>query len=221
MLFLLRILFGAGFAYAAFLAWDAGQGPGGSGDLEFAFYLAVAVVLAVANAVVWAPALGNFVSNPITGVMTHSTYVESTNYLLRLVTWLHDRKHRRLARYFSFLEGIHHPERPSAFLLGLANSEKGSWLEKVYARELFRFDNAENCLKAFQILKEHGIDPRPHSNPSVNAVLMSTEHPVKPEPREVPVPPPGPPPKLERNPRITLFETDAPNPPEPGTDPTT
>src|SRR2546425_1984417 len=39
--------------------------------------------------------------------------------------------------------------------------------------ELFRFDNAQNCLLAYEALRRHRIDPRPHHNPEVNMLLLS------------------------------------------------
>jgi hypothetical protein len=164
----------------------------------------------MANAVVWAPYFGDRVSGPLTGMMTRGTYVDRKNVLLSLIHWLERRHLRRLTRWSCFLEGVRHPERPAAFVIGLKHAAIGSWLEKVYALELFRFDNAQNCLLAYEALKRHGIDPRPHHNPVVNMLLLSLEREYQPAPQPVAVPPAPPAPALKRDPRIKLFEIDPP-----------
>jgi hypothetical protein len=82
------------------------------------------------------------------------------------------------------------------------NASDGSWLQKIYALEVFKFNNARNCIKACQLLEAHGINPRPHINPGVNLALVSLDHSVKETPEVVELPVAPPPPKIERNPRI-------------------
>jgi len=167
-------------------------------------------LLAIANAVVWAPYFGDALSEPLTGVMVRSTYVERKNYLLRLIHWLENRGHRRSTLFFCFLEGVHHPMRPTAFVIGLKNARPGSWLEKVYALELFKFDNAQHCMMAYQALRRRGIDPRPHHNPEVNMVLLTVDREVRPAPEPIPVPAAAPPPPPKRDRRIRLFAMASP-----------
>jgi len=210
ILIALRIVFGAALAYGFSEVWQNEQAAPQTGDLANAFYLAACVILAMANAVVWAPYFGDRVSGPLTGVITKGTYVDRKNLLLILIHWLERRRLRRLTRWFCFLEGVHHPERPAAFVIGLQHAAKGSWLEKVYALALFRFDNARNCLLAYEALRRHCIDPRPHHNPEVNMLLVSLEREVRPAPEPVVVPPALPAPALKRDPRIKLFDMDEP-----------
>ncbi len=205
MLIVLRILFGAAFLYLLATGWDAGPTSAQKGDLTNALNVAFLLVVGLANAVVWAPYLGAKISGPITGVLTDGTFVERRNYLLRLIYWLQYHGHRRLTVFFCFLEGIHNPDRPAAFCLGLKNARPGSWLEKVYAREVFKFDNAQNCVQAYAALKSRGIDPGRHHNPEINIVLLSLERSVKPEPSKIVVPQAPPPPPLRRNAQIRLF----------------
>ncbi|MBM3839539.1 MAG: hypothetical protein FJ398_16540 [Verrucomicrobia bacterium] len=206
MLVLLRIIFGAALFYGLVTTRRyAGEHPE-SGDVMGAFNLAVCVILAVINALLWAPYFGAKIAEPLTGVITQSTYVERKNYLLRLLRWVQDRGWRRLTLLLAFLEGVHHPEQPAAFVMGLKNARRGSWLEKVFAREVFRFDNAQNCVLAFETLRRHGIDPRPHRNPEVNMLLISVERSVQPDPVKVSVRPAPPPPEPKRDPRIRLFD---------------
>ena len=211
ILLALRIVFGAGLAYGFIKVWQNAQTAPETGDLANAFYLALCVILAVANAVVWAPFLGSALSEPLTGVITRSTYVDRTNYLLRFVHWLDNRGLRRPVLFFCLLEGIHHPDRPAAFIIGLKNARHGSRLERVYALEVFRFDNTRNCLVAYEALKRHGIDPRPHHDAEVNRVLLSLEREVKPPPEKIAVPPAPPAPPLKRDRRIKLFDMDDPD----------
>ena len=211
ILLVLRILFGAGLAYGFVKVLQNEQTAPQTGDLTNAFYLALCVILAVANGVVWAPVLGEAISEPLTGVMTKSTYVDRKNHLLRFVHWLENRGLRRWTLFFCFLEGIRCPHRPAAFVIGLNNARPGSWLEKIYALELFKFDNAQHCMMAYEALRRRGINPRPHHNPEVNLVLLTLDREVRPAPEPIPVPPaaPAPPPKRDR--RIRLFATANPD----------
>ena len=210
ILIALRLVFGAALAYGFSNVWQNQESAPQTGDLANAFYLAACVILAVANAVVWAPYFGDRLSGPLAGMMTRGTYADRKNLLLRLIHWLERRRWVRLTRWLCFLEGVHHPERPAAFVIGLKHAAKGSWLEKVYALALFRFDNFQNSMLAYEALRRHHIDPRPHHNPEVNMLLLSLERELRPEPEPVAVPPAPPAPPLKRDHRIRLFEMDAP-----------
>lgn len=208
MLVLLRIVFGAAFFYVIKEGRFFGAQGSQSDDITSAGYFGLAVIFAIANAAVWAPYIGARLSDPLTGMLTQGSYVERINYLLRIILWLQERGHRRLLLFFCFLEGIHHPDWPAAFALGFKHAKPGSWLEKVFAREVFRFDNAQNCLQAYQALKRMGIDPGRHHNAEVNLVLMSTDRTVKPDPAKIVVVPHLAPASVKRNPRIRLFKSE-------------
>lgn len=205
MLILLRIVFGVALIYQLMEGGRSAPGTGEAGDLTGAYYLVVCVFLAILNALVWAPYLGAKVSGPLTGMITESTFVEGTNWVLRLIRWLDARRSRRAVTLLCFLEGIRHPAAPSAFVVGLNNARPGSWLEKVYAREVFRFNNTTHCVQAYLALKRHDIDPRPHPSQEVNIVLLSLERPARPDPAPMAVPAAPRPGPLKRNPRIRLF----------------
>jgi hypothetical protein len=208
VLILLRILFGAALLYE--MAQGARIAPstlGETTDLTGAFYVAVCVGLGILNALVWAPYLGSIVSGPLTGTLTKSTYVERFNWILRLAHWLENRGWRRGAVCVCFWEAVRRPSAPTPFVMGLRNARRGSWLEKVFAREVFRLNNIQNCVQAYLALKRHGIDPRPHDNQEVNIVLLSLEREPRPEPPIVAVPPATKLSALKRNPRIRLFKT--------------
>jgi hypothetical protein len=206
MLVLLRILFGAALLYE--MAEGAKVAPstvGQAGDMTGAFYVAVCVGLGILNALVWAPYLGATLSRPLTGVISESTYVERINWVLRLAHWLENRRWRRATLAICFWEAVRHPSAPAAFVMGFRNARPGSWLEKVFAREVFRLSNVQNCVQAYLALKRHGIDPRPHSSQEVNIVLLSLERPPRAEASVMAVPAAARPTAIPRNPRIRLF----------------
>src|SRR5688500_15427529 len=205
MLVLLRIIFTGAFLYCVLQARDNAQNNLVAGDLTNAFWVGIGVLLAIACAIVWAPYIGGKVADPLTGGMVNSDFVDHKNRLLKLIRWLEAKERAPgLIRFLCFLEGIRAPWLPTAFNIGLRHAKPGSWLEKVYAREVFKYNNAENCMRAFVALKRHGIDPRPHHSPDVNTVLLSIDRGPAPEPEIMHVPAAPPPPPLNRDKRIRL-----------------
>jgi hypothetical protein len=205
MLILLRIIFTGAFIYCIAQARENARTNLAAGDLNSAFWVGAGVFAAIASAIVWAPYLGAKVADPLTGGMVQTPPAERRNFIMWLVRWLDKReKHPALIRWLCFIEGVRAPWLPTGFAIGLDYAKPGSWLEKVYAREVFRFNNAENCLKAFHALTRHGIDPRPHPNPDVNLVLLSLERSAAAEPDKLEVPTAPPPPPLSRDKRIRI-----------------
>lgn len=200
-----RIVFGSALVYQLVKGATVAPGAVEAGDLTGAYYMVVCVFLAIANALLWAPYLGEKVSGPMTGMMTRSTYVEAPNWVLRALRWCDAHRYRRASVFLAFWEGIRHPSIPTAFLLGLKHARPGSWFEKVYAREVFRLNNTKNCVEAYQVLKRHGIDPRPHQAEQINAALMALERPPRPEAPVLPLPAASPLPPIRRDRRIRLF----------------
>jgi len=202
---LLRIIFTGAFIYCAVQARDNARDNLMAGDLANAFWVGVAVITAIACAIVWAPYIGGKVADPITGGMTSGEFVERKNRLLQFIRWLEtNERSDRLIRWLCFVEGVRAPWLPTAFNIGLKHSKPGSWFEKIYARELFRFNNTENCIRAFSALMSHGIDPRPHPNPDVNSVLLSVERTAAPDHATMPLAPAPPAPPLKRDGRIRI-----------------
>lgn len=204
MLVLLRIIFTGAFIYCVVQARENAANNLAGGDLNNAMWVALGVMAAIASAIVWAPYLGGKVADPLTGPMLTSEFIERKNLLLQLIRWCDKKGKSRWVRWLCFVEATRAPWLPTAYALGMANARPGSWLEKVYAREVFKFNNAEQCMKAFHILRRHGIDPRPHLSADVNMVLMSTERSVAADPQIVRVPPAPPPAPLERDKRIRI-----------------
>ncbi len=204
MWIVLRIIFG-GLMYMAFKeARMNAQADPVSGDLGNAFWVAVVVILALANGIVWAPWFAEKVGDPLTGGTINSQFGEEKNYGIRIAKWLQFRGLRGPARWICFIEGVRNPRVLTPFVLGMATARKGSWLEKMYALEVFKFNNVQNCMNAFTVLKAHGIDPRPHAMPGVNLALISLEHEVKEAPPALPVAEAPPPAPIQRNRRIKI-----------------
>jgi hypothetical protein len=208
MLVILRILFSAGFLYCVVQARDNARNNLDAGDMTNAFWLACAVIVGIGAAATWAPYIGSRVAEPITGGMVNSSTAERRNLLLLAIRWLDKKKKAPwLVRWLCFVEGVRSPWLPGAFVIGMNHSRPGSWLEKVYAREVFKFNNAENCLKAYQALQRHGIDPRPHKNADVNTVLLSLDRSAAADPAKLAVPAAPPPTPPKRDPRIRIGTT--------------
>lgn len=208
MLALLRVVFGfALFSVFAKAIHAAGPGPfpttEGTTDAGF---VALAVIVGIANAVVWAPLVGRLISDPLTGAFTTGHPADYKNSVIQLVNKLAFRRWRRTALFFAFLEGIRHPDLPAAFILGFNQARPGTWLEAVFAKELWRFDNAENCLRAWRVWHARGVNLGIHRRPEVNLLVLSIQREKLPDPTPLnlatapPVPPP------QRNPKIRLFD---------------
>jgi hypothetical protein len=185
MMFLLRMGFAFAFVYCAMQAQGDPARASMSGDLDSAFWLACTVVCAVFSAIVWAPFLGEQMADPITGGMTNSEYREPKQWTLALIRHCERHDMKKAACYLCFLQGVRRPWLPSAFLIGLRNAEPGSWFEKVFAREVYRFNNVENTIRAYKILLAHGVEPAPHKNPGVNVILSKLEASDTPDPEMI------------------------------------
>ena len=211
MLVILRIIFGAALWYMIGQVRENAQLHPDTGDLANAGYLAICVALGLLNAIVWAPFVGARISEPITRTLTGGAFIDQKNRLLQLIRWFERRGCRRIALFLCFLEGVRQPWMPTAFIIGFNNSKPGSWFEKIYAIEVFRFNSTQNCVLAYDALKRHGIDPRPHPNPEVELALLALKRQVKLEPDKLALPPAPQITLLQRNPRIRLFEMEIPS----------
>ena len=174
MLIVLRIFFGALMFWAFKEAKMNAQINPMYGDLSNAYWVAVVVILAIANAMVWAPYFGEKVADPLTGGTINSEYQEPKNLLLKVIRKCEKHGLRSIVTFLCFVEGVRKPYLPTAFVIGMHNARNGTWLERVYAKEVFKFNNAQNCLSAFKILRSQGIDPRPHAMPGLNLLLFSS-----------------------------------------------
>ena len=163
---------------------------------------------AIVMGALWAPVIGAKLSDPVTGALTQETSLPpDPNHLVSRIRRLQNRGHHRLALLLVCAEGMRHPDLPQAAILGLRSSRPGSLLEKWFAREVYKFNNIQNCLHAYTVLRErHGITLPLHRQPEVNLAIVGLERKPPPEPSKFQLPPSEAPPPPARNPRIKLFE---------------
>ena len=143
------------------------------GDLTHAFWLAGCVVLGLVSALLWVPVVADRLLGSPTETTPNASLADPPGRLLALIRRLDARGSRRLARWLCFLEGVRHPWRPAPFVIGMNNAQPGSWLERVYAREVYRFTNVDNCVRAYQVLRRHGLTPGPHPRDEVNRLVSA------------------------------------------------
>lgn len=175
---------------------------------DIIFLLGYALAGSVVLAVLWAPVVGEKLSDPLTSTFNSGTSLPSDpNKLVQSIRWLQRRGWHRPALVLVFLEGMRHPNLPQPALLGLRSAKPGSFLEKCFAREVFKFNNVQNCLYAYKILQErHGITPHLHAQPEVNLAISNLTRERPPEPAKYKLNAPTEKAQPERNKRIKLFE---------------
>src|SRR5262245_22625695 len=175
---------------------------------DMVFLLGYALAGAVVMAILWAPVVGEKLSDSVTTPFTQETSLPpKTNTLVQWITGLQSRGYHRVALVLAFIEGIRHPNLPQPALLGLRSVRPGSFLERWLAKEVYKFNNVQNCLHAYKILRErHGITPPLHKHPEVNLALMNLNRECPPEPAKIQLKPKAGPVAPARNPRIKLFE---------------
>ncbi len=206
---LLRILFGGLFLYFVIEGRAYAHQPQTGADLTVPAYVAICVVLAIPNALVWAPWLGSHLAEPISGQFTGGGHELRENFLTRAIQWLEKKNLRRCVLAASFVEGVIHPHQPWPFIIGMKHAKPASWLQKIFAREVYRFNHAQHCIEALRILREHGLEPGPHPDESVNRLLRLLDHEAAPGRAPVALPPPTRKPMPTRDPRIQIGERPA------------
>jgi hypothetical protein len=150
------------------------DGGGAAADVDGAIWMGVAIGVGMLAALCWAPVLSGAVAGRVGDLAEDGSGEEERNRLMGLAGGLAGRGWRRLALLAAFLEGVRHPDLPAAFHLGMGLAKPGTWLEKVFAKEVWRFSNLTLCLRAHEILTQrHGIDPGPHARDQVNDALKS------------------------------------------------
>jgi hypothetical protein len=169
--------------------------------------LAYGLFGAIAIAILWAPVIGEKISDPLTSTLTSETSLPAApNLLVQWITWLQRKGYHRLALVLVFVEGVRHPTLPQPALLGLRSVRPGSFLERCFAREVYHYNNIQNCLHAYKILKErHGVSLPLHKHPEVNLAIMGMNREPHPEPARLQVKPSQSTQPPQRNERIKLF----------------
>jgi hypothetical protein len=175
---------------------------------DMIFLLGYALAGSVFVAILWAPVIGAKLSDPLTSTLnTETSLPPDTNVLVQSIRWLQGRGCHRPALLLVFVEGIRHPNLPQPVLLGLRSARPGSFLEKCFAKEVFKYNNIQNCLAAYKILHErHGITPPLHRQPEVNLAISNLMRESPPEPAKYQLNSAPIKPTPERNSRIKLFE---------------
>jgi hypothetical protein len=152
-------------------------------DSEMISLLGYALTGAVLLAILWAPVISRNLSNTLRSIINSETSLPpDTNHLVQRIRWLQRRGWHCPAMLFVFIERVRHPNRPQAAVLGLRSARPGSFLERRFAREVFKFSNIQNCLYAYRVLTErHGITPL-HRYPEINLAISTLTREPRPEP---------------------------------------
>lgn len=176
-------------------------------DVTNAGYFALCIIVGLAASMTWAPVLGRLVAGPLTGTMTDGSVSEDRTWLIRFARRSEARGRRRTALAAAFFEAVRFPDLPAAYVIGLNNAAPGSFLERVFAREVWKFNNIVNCIRAHQVLRlRHNVDPGAHEVPEVNLALLAHVREPSPDPGTLPIPEAPPQPLPGRNARIRLFD---------------
>lgn len=184
-------------------------------DVLNAGRFALAVVAGFAASLTWAPLLGEMVAGPVTGLMKDGSPSESNSWLIGYIRRCEARGWRRVTVALAFVEAVLRPNLPAAYIIGMRQARPCSWLERVFAQEVWRFNHIGNCVRAHDVLAlRHDRRPSYHPVPEVNLALMAHLRVPPPAAETVAVPPSPPPPPLVRRRNIRLFPAadDARNP---------
>lgn len=167
-------------------------------------YVLAALVLAWMAGFLWAPWVGECLAGTLTSELTQADPLPDERRIPRWIRAAEGRKWRRLVLWLCLLEILRRPRRPAVWRTGLKHAREGTWLQAWFARGVYRFQNAFDCLDAYEVLKRHGKNVPPHPVPEVERrlLLMRTE----PPPERVPMPLPQAPQvqSLRRDSRIQL-----------------
>ena len=209
MLTFLRIVFTGAWIFFFLLARHNAADHPQTGDLLNAFYLAIIVAIGLAVGAVWTPYFADVLCGPLLGTITEIPVVDDRSKLRRLTNWALRRRHRRLALFLCLMDGIFHPDSPGPFLTGMHQAKPGSRLERILAREVFRFENAVNCAEAVKVLERHGLKPGRHWSVSINFLLTQRRMTQRPPAEVIALPRQNSVVAVPRNPKIKLFRRAA------------
>ena len=172
MMNLLRLLVTSAWFGCFFMAFRAAGTT--NGDMAAIGYMMIGIFLGIAMSAVWTPVIAEFLCGSL-DVLDECTYIERRSRLNKAIDWASRNKYFPLLVFLCLVKGFLRPELPSAFIKGLKHSKPGSWAQKMFARRVYRFNNAHNSLQAAKVLEEHGEKPAGHHNPEVIIFLMEEE----------------------------------------------
>lgn len=205
MLTLLRIFFTGAWIFVFLLARQNAIDHPNNGDLANAFYLAVIVAIGLAVGAVWTPYFADVLCGPLLGTISDSPRFTDNSNVRRLTDWALRHGYRRLVLLLCVVDGLFHPDSPKPFLTGMKQARPGSWLERIFAWEVFRFENAENCAEAEKVLARHGVKPGRHWSVSINYLLTQRKMILRPPAEIIALPRQNTAVPVRRNPKIKLF----------------
>lgn len=145
--------------------------PAGNGGMD-ALFLAVAMVIALPTSIVWTPVFADIIFGGILDALNDGAFIDTERQLPKWIERAAARKWHHLTAWLCFLETMEHPELPDAFVIGMEHATPGSWLERLFAREVYRSNRVPHCIKAATILEQHGINPSTHINGEINLLLF-------------------------------------------------
>jgi hypothetical protein len=223
MLAIFRLIYTAGYIWLAATRLIELRG---STILWGSWVLIELTVTGVVLAILWAPVIGERMSDPLTAQFTEDTGVVPSNRLTRWILACHAKRNHRAALALCLLEGLRKPHALHPLLLGIQSVKPGSRLERMFALEIYQHNHVAHCIRARDILlSRHHVRVPPHPDVGVERILRCLETKPQSPTQTVPLIPGVPPPIVQRNPNIQLFEPGAsaayapPNPnPQPGRD---
>ncbi|MBX3732814.1 MAG: hypothetical protein KF791_09475 [Verrucomicrobiae bacterium] len=205
MLVLLRIVLTTTFVLVLHRASEESS-ANLNNDVTNAGWFALAVVAGFAASLTWAPLLGEMVAGPVTGLMKDGSPSTANSWLISWARHAGARGWRRTALVLAFADGVLRPHLPAAFVLGMNNARPCSRLERLFAREVWKFNHIGNCIRAHDILAlRHDCRPSVHPVPEVNLALLAHLREPPPDALPVTLQPAPPPPPLQRRRSIRLF----------------
>jgi hypothetical protein len=206
MLTVLRFIFPACFAWSLHVGSrlaDVSRGTTTS-SAELG-YIALCLIFALASGIVWAPAIGARMAQPVTDIFVDTGEMPHETPTLLMARAAGERGFPRLAVLLCLFAGWLHPSWPGAFLMGLKYSAPRSWFERHFAAHVYQFENARNCWMALLILRQHGRDPGVHPQAEIARLIFLWE---REPPTDISLPLPlvraSTPPAIQRNPAIKI-----------------
>lgn len=207
MLAIFRLIYTAGYIWLAAARLIELRG---STILWGSWVLIELTVTGVVLAILWAPVIGERMSDPLTAQFTEDTGVVPNYRLTRWIMTCQAKGNHRAGLALCFLEGLRKPHALHPLILGIQSVKPASRLERWFALEIYQHNHVALCIRARDILfARHHVRVPPHRDPGVERILRCLE--TKPEipAKTFPLLSGVPPPKVQRNPNIQLFEPGA------------
>lgn len=206
MLVLLRIIFGVGMLYAIQFAVDTShETPLSHTNVQHVTIpMVILLFLGVANAIVWAPVVGNMIASPIAGSFTRSSFSWKRSRLYKHLLKLEARKKFNQVAWNAYFSGWFRSREPELFYMGMKNARPGGFLQKYFAYKVYGFLHGIRCLEAYFILSSLGENPPKHREQSINALIIAATKTRSKSNERVNVPCVPPAQELIRNEKISL-----------------